>query len=217
MVERLRKKAQGLYGEANALVLAGKHQEAISSLTRCLELDPNDVKAYQLRANMLRLLRDWDGALADLKRALAICHTKQHEYEVATRQVQEEGPQAEEMGGPFGLGLTSDSQIGNIGGVLAGTQLGVQTALGIHSKTSPFSKGPIEEIENQLALTFNDLGLEYMATGKFPSAIACLTKAIGLHAEAHAYLLNRGECYRLLNDLERALADFQQAQERKPG
>ena len=85
-LETLAQKAEFLYGAAVAHLLAGQPHEAIGELTRALELNPNQIKFYSLRAGLLRKQAEYDEALKDLKMALNIHHSVKNARRVKQQQ-----------------------------------------------------------------------------------------------------------------------------------
>lgn len=212
MADRLSQKSESLFTSATAGILVGNYPHAIDQLSRSLELNPNSVKAYKLRASVLRKQRRFDAALTDLKIALKICHDKMGAYEKATSLYEVDRDAAfertlGELGGPFGLDvLKSDARAEPGGGHL------VQTDMDNNYSSNPFSQGPADEIKEQLALTFNDLALEYHSAGNHADAINCLCKAIETHRPVAAFYINRGDCYRAMRRMDLALADYRKVQ-----
>jgi tetratricopeptide (TPR) repeat protein len=71
------------------------------------------------------------------------------------------------------------------------------------------------KIEIGLADTFNDLAMRYFREEKYLTAIRCLNRAVQCYTKPD-YFMNRGDCYRLLHELHRALADYHSARDLAP-
>jgi tetratricopeptide (TPR) repeat protein len=76
LINDLTTKAETLYGLATANVLIRDYTTASNDLSRALQLRPNELKYYQLRARAHRGLRLWDRSLEDLKQALVLAQRR---------------------------------------------------------------------------------------------------------------------------------------------
>ena len=56
------------------------HEDAIEDYTKAIEIDPNNVFAYRLRADAKRKLGDYQGAIHDYTKAIEIFPSKSYLY-----------------------------------------------------------------------------------------------------------------------------------------
>jgi len=195
LLQTLAQKAESLYGTATAHVLAGQPDQAIGALTRALELNPNDVRCYSMRAALLRAQKRYDEALKDLKGALQIT--------VQQRRIRnlQRGAQA---------GAASDDPESKLAG---GQTFLSEVALGADEAGAADEEKDEQQLalEKSLALTFNGLGVQYYETGEPAHGLSCLSKALELDGSVAAFFANRGDCLLALGQEEQALSDFHAA------
>lgn len=72
---------------------------------------------------------------------------------------------------------------------------------------------PNVEAQRQLALTYNDMGIGTFMNGHPQEAIAWFDAAMRESPDDPNFFVNKGDCYRALNDYETALANYHHAQE----
>lgn len=82
------------------------------------------------------------------------------------------------------------------------------------------------EINRQKNLIINEMALKYAVEGDFQKAILLMNKAIASERKMHhdnemdisyMFFLNRGDCYRAIEEPLFAIADYKMAMERRPG
>jgi tetratricopeptide (TPR) repeat protein len=203
LLTALAHKAEALYGNATAHVLAGEPAAALTALTRALELNPNDIKCYSMRASLLRADKKFDEALRDLKQALQITvamrHARLQAQETSlhntsldkSQQSHPQDPQEQLAGGRTFLSeVTLTEDIGVIDEEKDSQQI---------------------ELEKSLALTFNGLGVEYFEQYEYSHAISCFSKAIELDSKITAFFSNRADCYLRVGQEEQSLSDLHQS------
>ena len=74
-------------------------------------------------------------------------------------------------------------------------------------------KAPNIEAQRQLALTYNDMGIGTFMNGHPLEAIAWFDAAMRESPDDPNFFVNKGDCYRALNDSETALANYHRALE----
>lgn len=72
---------------------------------------------------------------------------------------------------------------------------------------------PNVEAQRQLALTYNDMGIGTFMNGHPQEAIAWFDAAMRESPDDPNFFVNKGDCYRALNDYETALANYHRALE----
>lgn len=89
----------------------------------------------------------------------------------------------------------------------------------------PIVKVPAE-ITKQINLVLNEMALQHAMAGAYKEAVVLLNKAIASERRLHRgdamnidykYFMNRGDCYRVMNEPLFAIADYKLALERCPG
>src|SRR5690625_3369246 len=66
----------------------GKHDDAVALLTQALEDDPGNTRLLRFRGHRRISVRDFDGAIADLRQAAAQLDGVPDEYELYQRDVE---------------------------------------------------------------------------------------------------------------------------------
>jgi tetratricopeptide (TPR) repeat protein len=110
-------------------------------------------------------------------------------------------------------------------GDMKGAYATIQKAMLIYQDTVSLGFDVPEEIVRQTNLIFNEMAIKYATEGEYEKSIALLSKIIssekalsrGLTDIDPKYYLNRGDCYRMTNDMARALGDYVCALETCPG
>jgi tetratricopeptide (TPR) repeat protein len=64
------------------------------------------------------------------------------------------------------------------------------------------------ELRNQIALTYNEMGTFLFKKKKFTEAIALFNEGIAFKPTDWGMRANRGDCYKALNDYNKALEDY---------
>jgi tetratricopeptide (TPR) repeat protein len=221
LLQTLAQKAESLYGTATAHVLAGQHEQAIGALTRALELNPNDVRCYSMRAALLRARNRFDESLKDLKDALQIT--------VALRQARNQMQKRNEAAAAAASGVSAApaAESDDHEAKLAGGQTFLsEVALGgsgvddgaVAAATAEDDEKDEQQLalEKSLALTFNGLGVSYYEQGDAASGLSCLSRALELDGKVGAFFANRGDCLLALGQEDQALSDFHAAARIEP-
>lgn len=76
---------------------------------------------------------------------------------------------------------------------------------------SATTKRSSQECELDLANVFNDMAIQEFEEGRFQAAVSNLNRAMSLRPNQCSFHINRGDCYRSLNKLQHALADYNAA------
>lgn len=69
------------------------------------------------------------------------------------------------------------------------------------------------KVHEQLAVTYNDMGISCMKKNKFTEAVFIFKEALRFSTKDWGIFTNRGDCFRRLKKPEEALADYYRAQE----
>lgn len=70
---------------------------------------------------------------------------------------------------------------------------------------------PNHEAQRQLALTYNDMGIDTFLNGRPQEAIAWFDAAMRESPDDPNFFINKGDCHRAINDFEGALANYHKA------
>jgi tetratricopeptide (TPR) repeat protein len=212
--EQLTEKGLNLVTKAQASFMVGDYAQAMKEIQSALELNPNNVKIFMMRAKIYRKMSKYDAALTDLKTALALClQTKSSHQQMAQHQ-----KNIILAGGLKAAGLSSalnEDYDNPYGSSPPDTPKRKRNLEEMHAKASKVwdawaldDDTMKSEIQKQLASTFNDLALQYIGKQKLSNAVTCLNKAIELDSTVAAFFLNRGDCHRNMNELGHAMADY---------
>lgn len=196
MMDNFQQKSDSIAASAMGNLLSGNTEKALANATKAISLNPNKIEYYKLRAAIYRKVKNFDGALTDLKEALSIFMKRRGNYTTAANEA-----------------ITRQD---NKGLVAKGKAKPLAPAA--LQATALMSSGPLavpldKAIEQDLALTFSELALEYCEVKQNNAALSCLSKAIELHPDCSTYYIHRGDLYRQLDHVEQALHDYQKASE----
>lgn len=94
-------------------------------------------------------------------------------------------------------------------------QLNFEQALNDLERASKYMsfEGTTDEVNQQIALTYNNMGQNLFKQGMFTDAITIFNEALSFMTTDPGIYLNRGDCYRELGNLETAIADYHHALE----
>lgn len=63
-------------------------------------------------------------------------------------------------------------------------------------------------MNNQIALTYNEIGMNLFNEKKFEDAIKCFDESLKCNGNQAVLRLNKGDCYMELNDINKALIEY---------
>ena len=147
-------------------------------------------------------------ALIELTSAIELCQLQPHFYVLRStihREMQEHDAAVADL--CFAHNICTQQ--------LAGKAVQSYAQVASRMDDSPAELMPV--IERNLAQTYNEIAIKQFHANTLLPAIRSLTQAIELDASVAHYFMNRGDCYRSMSEFERAVADYHQASERKPG
>lgn len=181
--DRVRHEAEKLYHRSVNLLIDKDHKRALEKALHALSLSPMDVKIHVLVAKAHRLMHNLKEAYAAVQKSIKMMQAMHAETVAAAA---------------FALGRK-------------------QHALAVAAAASQPMTMPYE-ITQQYHLVLNDMAMDYVAKGDYPRALALFNKIIesnvrpvvaadgtvgGTHwaggEDEHRFLVNRGDCYRVLN------------------
>ncbi len=170
-------------------MLDGRFDDAISSLTTAIEHDPKNARAYSYRGECHYYLKDFDKAIADLDRALALDPDRPTTLSVrGLARAARDG---------YSEGAIKDSE--------KACSLGVKKAC---SRAKEYSKRRKVDRANTLYAK----GVEIFKAGRIDEAISLFTESITLNPtllpDSHGY---RAKAYAVKGDTASALRDYAEA------
>ncbi|KAM4746610.1 tetratricopeptide repeat protein 16-like [Anableps anableps] len=209
------------------LTAAGRSTECLQELNRLIMESPS-AENYVLRAQVYKAINKISCCLQDVRSALEVDPTNR-KAKAMLQQLKEASEEARQQ-----------AVLRMLSGHLQGALCLINTALesspedgrlylfrGIlfrHLKefissmedliqAAELSDSVQEEVQLQLALTYNDFGVQCFSRGLYAEATLLLNKAITEEKSLAGLYLNRGDCFFKQGDWCYALLDYQQAEE----
>ena len=68
-----------------------------------------------------------------------------------------------------------------------------------------------EELVSQIGLTYNEMGCFLFSNDKFSEALTVFSEALKFRANDYGISVNRGDCYKTMGELEKALENYEKA------
>ncbi len=180
--QRVRHEAEKLYNKSVNMLLDRGHKRALELALHALSLSPLDVRIHVLVAKTHRLMHNLREAYAVVQKSIKMIE--------ATR-LEDVAAAAAHLGRKQQAAAVAEAAS--------------------HPGTLPF------EITQQYHLVLNDMAMNYVGKGDYPRALALFNKIIDSNVKAvegadgtgqthwaggvgeHRFLVNRGDCYRVLN------------------
>lgn len=220
--------ASSLSLRAQSNLIRGRADAAITDLTAAIAIRPTEVELYLSRASALRQEGLLDASLSDLKIALSICERVDTEraecQELAKRKAKEARVKQQSLRSPAGAGgggggtfLTEDNTPDDLSteghdseaDSSSSTVIDDGSSLArVGSTTSPSLK---PRVQQELAMTFSELGLDYCRNNRIAQALAVFSKAIELAPEDFRPFTYRGDAFLSVGKIDLALADLHTA------
>ncbi len=184
---------------------AGQPQKALDDYSVALSLDATDALAWSNRGNVFFDLHQFDSAIANYNRAVAL---RKDMWETLSNRG------------------ASRAQIGDLQGAVQDLEVATQhdantssltnlalvySMLNNHEKAIA-TYNRVMELTPAAHNILNAIGIEYQKMGKLDESISILTKAIQLSPNEGLYYLNRSYSYHGMNDNAHAVLDVQTAQ-----
>jgi serine/threonine-protein kinase len=196
--------AAGYYSLGNVQLVTGRYQEAVTSLRRSLELQPDDDETHRLLARVLAEGRDWDGAIAELETAIRI--------------------RPDYWRGYMQLGSVSYSA-GRLPAALEAYRRASEmqpndpapwSGLGLIYQVRGDLSEAIGNYEHSVRLganatAYSNLGLVYYSAGRYVEAVEAWQKALAINPNSMLYHRNIGDAYRRLRKADLAATAYQNA------
>lgn len=223
--EQLSEKGSMILSKAQARFMVEDYENAFKDVQAALELNPSSPKIFMMRAKISRRIGKFDSALTDLKTALALClqvkagHQRMMEHQQSIINgggLKQPGNAISALSQDFGNeNPYGESPPDTPKRKEALDRLNAKAQIG-WSKWNEEDDLLKDDIQRQLASTFNDLAMQYMSNSKLPNAVTCLNKAIELDNSVGAFFLNRGDCHRNMGELGHAMSDYHQGAKLDP-
>ena len=179
-----------------------KHFASIQSLTAKIAAQPENAMLYFARSLDEYLVQDFEKALADADRAVALDSTFVLAYYLRAQVQMKALGAEEEKTVPSSVQMSSDPMAG---WEFNASRAGWQAALDDLDK--------VLGQEPEFAACYYNKGNIYVQLKMWPEAIAAYTKAVELNAAFAEAYYNRGVAYILSGDYAKAIADLSQAGE----
>ena len=179
-----------------------KHFASIQSLTAKIAAQPENAMLYFARSLDEYLVQDFEKALADADRAVALDSTFVLAYYLRAQVQMKALGAEEEKTVPSSVQMSSDPMAG---WEFNASRAGWQAALDDLDK--------VLAQEPEFAACYYNKGNIYVQLKMWPEAIAAYTKAVELNAAFAEAYYNRGVAYILSGDYAKAIADLSQAGE----
>eukprot|EP01135_Chromosphaera_perkinsii_P004787 Nk52_evm18s296 gene=Nk52_evmTU18s296 len=214
-----------------------RYDDALLSMNRCIELDPEEAEWYIMRSKVYRALNELNKEFEDMKTAIQIDPNHPESVKIRNRMTQGAGSIQEEaarcvLSGnireatarlSYAISLNPmDASHYILRGSLYRKQDDFNAAIDDYNQAVDICvQADLDLQENLvyrqavklLCLTYNDFAVECFKAELFSEAIILLNKALGVMKTEKQLYINRGDCFRALEDLHFALADYMQAAE----
>eukprot|EP00357_Protocruzia_adherens_P002335 CAMPEP_0114978836 /NCGR_PEP_ID=MMETSP0216-20121206/4034_1 /TAXON_ID=223996 /ORGANISM="Protocruzia adherens, Strain Boccale" /LENGTH=524 /DNA_ID=CAMNT_0002340089 /DNA_START=865 /DNA_END=2439 /DNA_ORIENTATION=+ len=216
------------YLRALAFVGAGERERAFTELDGCLEKDANNVEARILKAKLLWTVdKTFEGnnefwkvqSIApnhpDVIEFLNIMTPKSEVYyEAAVKNIFQNNIKRAYENISEGLKLYHDStKLLLLRASLLRKSENYEKALSDLEKASKFmhTQGLENQVKIQIALTYNDMGIQLFRREQYNDAITLFNEALNFLEKDPGVYINRGDCYREMGKHQPALADYHHA------
>jgi len=218
----------------SCMAALGRYEDCLTLVTGCIDQDPKNADLYVLRARLHIKFKNCSTAYYDVKEALRIKPQLKPAFTIM-KSLCDEAEQYRKKAVALALEMRLGDAILKISNAIEcnPTCAAYNVCRGsLHRRVNNFNEAvddlllaldkcdsceceDYKQAQKQLLITYNDFAVYCYDRSLFDEAVILLNKAIDDEKSEVGLYINRGDCFLKLNNLDFALADYQQALEMK--